>query len=344
MSSAGPLVDALSRHLSGAVQEMCIPAHVSESLEIWSAQQCVQFGQGVTVAIASGHPSPFLQISGESTPLPRFPFQNVPPTEERPSVSSAGGPSPMQVSHPFVSIPDVTEGVQCANPAPQSSNHTLLNFPEGGPVRLTRFVEIPLDSYYARVQEMIQAGRFEHIGRASIRLEGRSAWGVWLRIDQWSTALGRRPRLRCGVLYHLANRTLSFHGIATDAVRFLLPLFEDWTFPAIHQLPSVRVSQHGQDPQRRSTGEPQTRTLDPAGQNVPRPCPVRRHAEPPQDDNVFRTMMRQLIDVCHANQRHLACLREEIVDLRSQVSVLVARAPQAQQGAQSLSGVPPPPS
>ena len=92
------------------------------------------------------------------------------------------------------------------------------------------------------MQEMIQAGRFEHIGRASIRLEGSTAWGVWLRIDQWSTALGRRPRLRCGVLYHLANRTLSFHGIAADAVRFLLPLFEDWTFPAIHLLPSVRVS------------------------------------------------------------------------------------------------------
>ena len=205
---------------------MCIPAHVSQSLEIWLAQQCAQFGQGVPTAIPAGHPSPFLQSSGESIPLPRSPFQNVPPAEERPSVSSAGGPSPMQVSHPFVTVPDVTGGVQCATPAPQSLNHTL-NFPEGGPVRLTRFVEISLDSYYARVQEMIQAGRFEHIGRASIRLEGSTAWGVWLRIDQWSTALGRRPRLRCGVLYHLANRTLSFHGIATDAVRFLLPLFED---------------------------------------------------------------------------------------------------------------------
>ena len=48
-------------------------------------------------------------------------------------------------------------------------------------------------------------------------------------------------------------------------------------------------------------------------------------------------MMRQLIDVCHANQRHLACLREEMVDLRSQVSVLVAHG--RQQGAESLPGV-----
>ena len=115
----------------GAGQEMCIPAHVSESLEIWLAQQCEQFGQGVPTAIPAGHPSPFLLTSGGSTPLPRSPFQNVPPAEERPSVSSAGGPTPMQVSHPFVTIPDVTEGVQCATPAPQSSNHTLLNFPEG---------------------------------------------------------------------------------------------------------------------------------------------------------------------------------------------------------------------
>ena len=38
---------------------------------------------------------------------------------------------------------------------------------------------------------MTSQGRFEHIGRASIRLEGATAWGVWLRIDQWSSALLR---------------------------------------------------------------------------------------------------------------------------------------------------------
>ena len=54
--------------------------------------------------------------------------------------------------------------------------------------------------------------------------------GVWLRVDHWPTALGRHPRLRCGVLHHVANRTLSFHGIVIDAVQFLLPLFESWTF------------------------------------------------------------------------------------------------------------------
>ena len=81
--------------------------------------------------------------------------------------------------------------------------------------------------------------RFEHIGRASIRLEGATAWGVWLRIDQWSSALGNRPRLRCGALYHVANRTVTFHGVARDAARLLVPLFEGWTLPSISQLPSV---------------------------------------------------------------------------------------------------------
>ena len=95
---------------------------------------------GVPTAIPAT--SPFLQSSGES--IPGFLFQNVTPAEERPSVSFAGGPSPMQVLHPFVTVPDVTEGVQCATPAPQRLNHAL-NFPKGGPIRLTRFVEIPLD-------------------------------------------------------------------------------------------------------------------------------------------------------------------------------------------------------
>ena len=59
------------------------------------------------------------------------------------------------------------------------------SFLEGRPVRLTRFVEMSLDKYYATVNEMITVGRFEHIGHASIRVEGTTAWGVWLRVGQW---------------------------------------------------------------------------------------------------------------------------------------------------------------
>ena len=97
-----------------------------------------------------------------------------------------------------------------------------------------------LDSYYAHLNQMIRQGRFEHIGHASIRLQGATAWGVWLRIDQWSSALGNRPRLRCGALYHVANRTVTFHGVARDAARLLVPLLEGWTVPSISQLPSVQ--------------------------------------------------------------------------------------------------------
>ena len=99
---------------------------------------------------------------------------------------------------------------------------------------------MPLDVYYARVNGMIRSWVFEDTGRATIRLEGGTAWGVWLCIDHWSTVPGRRPRLRCGVHCHFANRTLSFRGIADDAVRLLIPLFEGWTSSSITQLPSVR--------------------------------------------------------------------------------------------------------
>ena len=68
---------------------------------------------------------------------------------------------------------------------------------------------------------MVSQGRFEHIGRASIRFEGATARGVWLRVDHWSIAMEKRPKSRCGALFHVANRTVSFHGAARDAVRFL---------------------------------------------------------------------------------------------------------------------------
>ena len=103
-------------------------------------------------------------------------------------------PVPRVVSNPFVDL----------HPNTESSHSGPPSFSEGGPVRLTRFVEP---------------------GTHQSERKGTTAWGVWLRVDQWPTTLGRHPRLQCGVLYHVANRTLSFHGIARDAVQFLL-LFE----------------------------------------------------------------------------------------------------------------------
>ena len=55
-----------------------------------------------------------------------------------------------------------------------------------------------------------------------------------------ATALGRHPRLRCGVLFHVANRTLSFHGIVRDVVQFLLPLFQDGVLLSLSCLPFDR--------------------------------------------------------------------------------------------------------
>ena len=98
------------------------------------------------------------------------------------------------VSNPFV---DLYSNVESSFSGPPS-------FLEGGPVKLTRFVEMSSDICHATVNEMIVVGRFEHIGHASIR-EGTTAWGVWLRVDQWPTVLGRHPRLRCGVPYHVAK-------------------------------------------------------------------------------------------------------------------------------------------
>ena len=141
---------------------------------------------------------------------------------ERPSVSHASGgsppispfaadapitappvPAPPTVSSPFVNL----EGRQVES---ARTVHPEVH-PEAGPVRLTRFVDMSLETYHASVSDMVSAGQFEHIGRATIRIEGASAWGVWLRVDHWPTALGRHPV--CGVV---SSTTLpTAHSLST---------------------------------------------------------------------------------------------------------------------------------
>ena len=213
-------------HLSPGLQERCVPRHIFEALNVWLTDQCASSDVRTSLPVV---PSPFVR-SAPDPPLPRSPFGPLVQPDQVPNVVPAGGnlpaSSPVVTSHPFVGVP--TQGGQ--SPA-------TIQFAEGGPVRLTRFVEMSLESYYAHLNQMISQGRFEHIGRASIRLEGATAWGVWLRR---SSALGNRPRLRCGALHHVANRTVTFHGVARDAARLLVPLFEGWTLPSISQLPSVQ--------------------------------------------------------------------------------------------------------
>ena len=55
--------------------------------------------------------------------------------------------------------------------------------------------------------------------------------------NHWDSSQGRRARLRGGVLYHVGNRTLTFHGSATTVRQLLLPLFQDWTFATLASLP-----------------------------------------------------------------------------------------------------------
>ena len=203
-----------------------------------------------------------------------------------------------------------------------------------------------LDTCYGTVNEMIAAGRFEHIGHASIRVEGTTAWSVWLRVDQWPTALGRHPRLRCCVLYHVANRTLSFHGIARDAVQFLLPLFEDWTCSSLPQLPSVRSSGVRVEFDRPPSDQwcrPTTSVTflqswpspiwrcHPTTPSHCVPSPPSGNHSPtgvagsaPSEVSLLRGLVHQLVDVCQSNQQQLSVLRGEVSQLRDELRAVRA--------------------
>ena len=110
--------------------------------------------------------------------------------------------NPVAASHPCIGAPGRGDQIITSPP---------IQFSEGSPVRLTRFVEMPLDAYYASVNaDSSTSGALQFVLKVPLR-------GVfWLRVDQWSTALGNRPRLRCGALFHVANRAVSFHGAARD--------------------------------------------------------------------------------------------------------------------------------
>ena len=81
----------------------------------------------------------------------------------------------------------------------------------------------------SKINGLISDGRFASLGVPQIRVEGTTSWGVWLRINSQQGAFSRRPRLLCGVLFHVANRTLTFHGDASSAAGGLLPIFRDGT-------------------------------------------------------------------------------------------------------------------
>ena len=52
-------------------------------------------------------------------------------------------------------------------------------------------------------------------------------------MNHWDSSQGRRAPLRVGVLHHVGNRTLTFHGSASTVRQLLLPLFQEWTFATL---------------------------------------------------------------------------------------------------------------
>ena len=171
------------------------------------------------------------------------------------------------------------------------------------------------DVYCAAVNSLIAAGRFNHIGEASVRWEGQTAWGVWLRIDHGRASRGG-SRLRCGVLFHPVNRELTFHGVATVVTQLLLPLFEDWTFPSVELLPSARPAHHEplddpsvpEDAFTRFLGlssHPRPQATSASTRPAPSPPPP---IPTPGEEHSLRSVISGLIVVCEANQvsiRHL---------------------------------------
>ena len=128
-------------HLSGPQQELCVPPSVLDSLSTWLATQCEQFASGPQQGFCcrSSFAQPFVNMQVETVASPRSPFLNAVLSP----VDTSGPGSPIVVSHPFVRMP-------VAGEPPPSQSASPFQFFEGGPVWLTRFVEVPLD-VYARV-------------------------------------------------------------------------------------------------------------------------------------------------------------------------------------------------
>ena len=121
--------------------------------------------------------------------------------------------------------------------APSSNDH-----PAPQLTRFTRYLCLPRDEFVQRVRTLIDQNRFCQIGWPSLRVEGSTSWGVWLRIfDPTAGARRGNPRVRCGVLYHVSQMTAYFHGDEQATREIVLPLFQDWTFDSLDQVPQRAV-------------------------------------------------------------------------------------------------------
>ena len=155
-------------------------------------------------------------------------------------------------------------------------------FPEARPARLTRFLKMSLDNCHATDGFFVSIRAHGHV---MVRIEGASACGVWFRVDQWPTALGRHPRLRCE----------SFHGVA-DAMQLSSP-------STVRQLDvrfsSVRSNRVLPVPPLDDLCVPDSRVLGGGPRNLP-------------ETTSLRALVHQLIELCRGNQMEIARLQDVV--------------------------------
>ena len=186
-SSWGPSGD----HLVASLQEALTPPHILSQMEVWLSSQVATFrGEGALPVPHSPPADPATEV--HSPPVPS-PFAPHPHTVQLSPTASPRSPFASVQTHAPLHGAVVSNPFAVSGPATPPNRPSPL--PGAGPVRLTRFLEMPRDEYYATVNSLIVAGRFNHIGEPSVRLEGQTAWGVWLRIDHWRAGRGS-SRLR----------------------------------------------------------------------------------------------------------------------------------------------------
>ena len=214
-----------SGHLDSDSQEVVTPSHIMSMIEVWPSVTVTPFRQRDSPpscccdSCACPRCSSVLSLHSLSfcvfpSPQPFTVALPLNPPSRSPFASRNSPDTPRTVvARPFAQ-----------HPVPP-------------PPRLPLFLEIPLDKHVNIVTAMIDDGPFTP---ATVpRLKGQTAWGVWLKISHWDSSQGRRARLLGGVLYHVGNNTLTFHGLTTTVRQLLLPLFQEWTFATLASLPLV---------------------------------------------------------------------------------------------------------
>ena len=148
-------------------------------------------------------------------------------------VAAAGFAAAKPRIRPFIFTVPRTAG-WCANEPAISRRHadrvyeprtgTSAPFAAYGYAHFTRYVSMSLEDFVQKMIALIAQGCFAELGIPQARVAGATACGVWLRINSRHATFTRRPRLLCGAFFHIAKRTVTFHGNASQATR-LLPAF-----------------------------------------------------------------------------------------------------------------------